>query len=85
MALVVSQGPVRLMPWFVDISRIVILQGETQCGKTNLLRHAIPWHRRWTIWPLSMVCWRGIYMNGWNLRFCWKKLKTERGEKVDVP
>ncbi|CAL1141237.1 unnamed protein product [Cladocopium goreaui] len=45
-------------------NRIVILQGETQSGKTNLLRHAIPWYRRWTIWPLSMVCWRGIYMNG---------------------
>jgi len=45
-------------------NKIVILQGETQSGKTNLLRHVIPWHRRWTIWPLSMVCWRGIYMNG---------------------
>lgn len=48
-------------------ARIVILQGETQSGKTNLLRHAIPWYRRWTIWPLSMVCWRGIYMNGLSL------------------
>eukprot|EP00439_Symbiodinium_sp_Y106_P028190 s5416_g3.t1 len=43
---------------------IVVLQGESQSGKTMLLRTAIPWSRRWTIWPLSWICWRGLYMNG---------------------
>ena len=85
------------------VPRIVILQGESQSGKTILLRtaswagvkgcgecmeakvlespaeaqdampaglgdEAIPWSRRWTVWPLSWICWRGIYMNGQVLR-----------------
>ncbi|CAJ1414377.1 unnamed protein product [Effrenium voratum] len=45
-------------------NKIVILQGPTQSGKTTLLRTAIPWYRRWTVWPLSMACWRGIYLAG---------------------
>ncbi|CAK9081780.1 unnamed protein product [Durusdinium trenchii] len=49
---------------YLNHNKIVILQGDTLSGKTNLLRHAIPWYRRWTIWPLSILCWRGIYMNG---------------------